>query len=342
MPRYPIVTAAGRRYYPMLYNDLPRTASGAPPTAMVPCFGSVEEALVDVHAYLEARLAPLRRDFAGGSADVDATYEDKLANPTVFFRGQDDVKYSIVPTRYRLRTLEGAREEVERRVQAEQARAADIGAYFAATRHATISDLQARAVARHFGSPSTLVDFTFDPAVAAAFAHPPFSARERADGATLGIIYALDMGQLQELFGMMAWGIHGATARDIHLVNMRRSWSLPYLGWDAAAGAVTAQRLTVPVPEAMSREHGALRTCTVEGVSRIMAQRGLFLELALADPGDVPTHHYFWTVLDFLAAKWCFLRQDRPFAVQEGDGRERDLFREEDPALARVAGGEAG
>lgn len=339
MPRYPIVTAAGRQYYPMPYDDLRIGEGGERPTAMVPCFGSVEEALAAAQEYLEARLAPLRCRFAGGSTAVDATYEDKLANPTVFFRGQDDVKYSMVPTRYRLATLAGAGPEVGRRVQAERERAAAIGAYFAQERQAPLSDLQARAVARHFGAPSTLIDFTFDPAVAAAFAHPPFSARERAEGATLGIIYALDMGQLQELFGMMAWGIHGAVARDIHLVNTRRTWALPFLGWDAAAQAVTAQQLAVPVPEALGREHAALRTCTVSGVSRIEAQRGLFLELALSDAGDVPTHHFFWTVLDFVAAKWCFLRQDRSFVVRDAGGGERDLFREDDPELVRVAGG---
>jgi hypothetical protein len=288
------------------------------------------------------RLAPLRGIVTGSSADADATYEDKLANPTVFFRGQDDVKYSMVPTRYRLATLEGAGPEVERRVQVERERSAAIGAYFAAQRSAPLSDLQARAVARHFGAPSTLIDFTFDPAVAAAFAHPPFSSRERNEGATLGMIYAIDMGQLQELFGMMAWGITGPSARDIHMVNVRRSWTLPYLGWDPSARQVTRQLLTVPVPEACSREHSALRTCTVDGVSRIEAQRGLFIELALSDASDVPTHHYFWTVLDFLAAKWCFFRQDRQFVVRDDDGAGRDLFREEDPELARVAGGGGG
>jgi hypothetical protein len=105
---------------------------------------------------------------------------------------------------------------------------------------------------------------------------------------------------------------------------------------------VTRQLLTVPVPEACSREHSALRTCTVDGVSRIEAQRGLFIELALSDASDVPTHHYFWTVLDFLAAKWCFFRQDRQFVVRDDDGAGRDLFREEDPELARVAGGGGG
>jgi len=98
------------------------------------------------------------------------------------------------------------------------------------------------------------------------------------------------------------------------------------------------QRLSVAIPEALGREHAALRTCTVAGVSRIEAQRGLFLELALSDARDVSTHHFFWTVLDFLAAKWCFLRQDRPFVVRDAGGVERDLFREEDPELVRVAG----
>lgn len=341
MPRYPIITVDNQRYYPMRYNDLRVGVRGEPATALIPFYDSLPEALAAVHTYVESLLAPLRKQFSGSSADSNATYRDKLANPTVFFRGQDNLKFSIVPTRFRLAGVADPKTEVERRVQKEQTRAAAIQDYFREHGRAELSELQARAAARHFGVPSTLVDFTFDPDVAAFFAHPPFSEQEQRDGATLGVIYAIDMGQLQETFGMMAWGINDDGGRDIHLVNTKTTWGIEFLGWDAQAGTPARQALAVPVSEALRREHARLRTCIVPGVSRIEAQRGLFLELSLDDKTDARTQLFFWTILDFLATKWCFCRADHVHVASDAGGNPRDLFHEKDSELERVAGGRA-
>lgn len=333
MPRYHVLTIGGERYFPMRYDELPVGESRTPVTALVPYYDSIEDALAAMQRFSEERLAPLRERMPGTSADTDATYEDKLANPTIFYRGQSDLAYSIVPTRFRLAGVADPAAEVARRVQEEARQATAIRGHFAESNHAELSELQSRAVARHFGVASTLVDFTFDPNVAAAFAHPRFSARESREGAPFGMLYAIDMGQLQALFGMMAWAIGADGGREIHLVNVMEEWGIPFLSYDETTNAVVWRSLAVPVPPLLREQHSRLRTCIVPGVSRIKAQRGLFLELALEDATNAATPLFFWTLLDFLARKWCFRRRDEEFVVHDADGTRRDLFLEADATL---------
>ncbi len=98
---------------------------------LVPYHDSLEDALAAVGRDSEARLAPLRRQLTGSSADLDATYEDKLANPTIFYRGQSNLDFSIVPTRFRIADLADPAAEIARRVQEEDERASAIRRYFA-------------------------------------------------------------------------------------------------------------------------------------------------------------------------------------------------------------------
>lgn len=336
MPRYHVLTIGGERYFPMRYDELPVGESRTPVTALVPYHDSLEDALVAVQRFSDDRLAPLRARMRGTSADAGASYEDRLANPTIFYRGQSDLAFSIVPTRFRLAGVADAAAEVARRIEGEARHAAAVRQHFAQSTHADLTELQSRAVARHFGAPSTLVDFTFDPEVAAAFSHPAFSARESREGAPFGMLYAIDMGQLQEMFGMMAWALGADGGREIHLVNLKEEWGLPFRAYDAERGEVVQRWLSVPVPQLLREQHARLRTCIVPGVSRIRSQRGLFLELALDDPTNAAMPLFFWTLLDFVAHKWCFRRRDRAFVVHEADGTARDLFHEADPALAEL------
>ena len=338
MPRYEMSVIDGQRYYPLPYDALRVGERGEPATPLVPYYDCVDDALVAIQQDTESRLAPLRQMIPGTSAEQNATYVDKLANPTIFFRGQDNLNHRIVPTRFRLTGVADPAASIAERIRVEEERAAAIRRHCAATSDADLTELQSRAVARHFGAPSTLVDLTFDPAVAAAFAQPRFSERESRAGAPLGLIYAIDMGQLQDMFGMMAWAIGADGAREIHLVNVMRQWALPYLSHNADSSKLERQVLAVDVPPVLREEHARLRTCVVPGVSRIEAQRGLFLELALADPSDTVTPLLFWTLLDFLARKWCFRRADVPYAVREADGQHRDLFHEKDGGLEAVSG----
>ena len=91
MPRYPVLTIAGERLFPMRYDELRAGEQREPVVALVPYHDSLEDALAAVQRYSDARLDPLRRHISGTSADPDATYEDKLANPTIFFRGQSNL-----------------------------------------------------------------------------------------------------------------------------------------------------------------------------------------------------------------------------------------------------------
>jgi len=333
MPRYETLVIEGQRFYPLPYDALRVGERGEPATPLVPYYDSVDDALVAIQRYTESRLAPLRRMIAGTSAEPDATYVDKLANPTVFFRGQDNLDHRIVPTRLRLAGIAEPAAAIAERIRVEEERAGAVQRHFAAASDVDLTALQSRAVARHFGAPSTLVDLTFDPAVAAAFAQPRFSERESRAGAPLGLIYAIDVGQLQDMFGMMAWVIAPDGGREIHLVNVKRQWGLPFLSYNASSLKLEEQVLAVDVPQVLRAEHARLRTCTVPGVSRIESQRGLFLELALEDASDTATPLRFWTLLDFLARKWCFRRADLPYEVREADGKCRDLFHETDAGL---------
>ncbi|MEO6444367.1 MAG: FRG domain-containing protein [Gemmatimonadaceae bacterium] len=242
MPRYQIISYENQRFFPMRYDDLPVGESRAPATTLVPYFDCLSDALAAVEAHVESVLGPVRAMIAGTSARRDAHYRDKLANPTIFFRGQSSPAYSIVPTRFRLAGVTDPLAEVERRIRNERARAAAIQSHYRVRAASLLDDLQARAVARHFGAPSSLVDFTFDAEVAATFAHPAFSEAERSHGAPLGLLYALDMGQLQEMMGMLAWGVNSDGTRDIHLVNVKCTWGIPFLQWDAGAGEVAGTR----------------------------------------------------------------------------------------------------
>ncbi|MEP7383178.1 MAG: FRG domain-containing protein [Gemmatimonadota bacterium] len=340
MPRYPILTIEGRRYFRLRYTDLPAGERHEPVASLVPFHDSLEDALAAVRQYSNDRLDPLRRQFSGTSADADASYRDKLANPTIFYRGQSNLDFSIVPTRFRLGGVSDPATEIARRIGIEEERAGAILRHFTASSGADLTELQSRAVARHFGAPSTLVDFTFDPSVAASFAQPQFSEQELREGPPLGLIYAIDMGQLQEMFGMMAWSIGADGGREIHLVNTKTRWGLPFLTYNDGAKRPEVQTLAVDVPPVLREQHARLRTCIVPGVSRIEAQGGLFLELSLEDATDAATPLRFWTLLDFLARKWCFRRSDAPYEVRDADGRLRDLFHETDAGLEGVAAGE--
>lgn len=337
MPRYRVLTIEGQRLFEMRYDDLRVGEQRQPVVSLVPYHDSLDDALAAVQRYSDARLDPLRRQMSGTSADPDATYRDKLANPTIFYRGQSSLSYSIVPTRFRLTHATDPTAEVRRRVEVEAERAGAIRRHFADSGGAALSELQSRAVARHFGAPSTLVDFTFDAMVAAAFSHPRFNEQESREGAPFGVLYALDMGQLQDMFGMMAWAIGPDGGREIHLVNTREQWGLPFLTYDGTTGRLVERTLAVEVPAVLREQHARLRTCIVPDVSRIEAQQGLFLELSLDDRADWRTPLYFWTLLDLLARKWCFRRSDAEFEVRNADGSRRDLFHEDDATLETLA-----
>jgi FRG domain len=223
-----VFEVAGQKYIVVAYTgfaDLGLATDPPRPLAAVPLFDRVEDSLVeplrrarsleeDLKVMGFRGVGGLVRALAGDSVapalphgNGRLSYEDKSVCPFVLFRGERSYEFSIMPTSYR--PLARIPPELHPRIRRRHARierrlARKIRAAVLISRRTWLTPLQSRAAARHFGAVSTLADFTFDPRVAAYFAHPTFNEADRnASGAgtrPVGIIYGFRYDKLQRCF----------------------------------------------------------------------------------------------------------------------------------------------
>jgi hypothetical protein len=265
-------------------------------------------------------------------------YEDKLNFPFLFFRGEPDKRYGIMPTRYRFSGQPDPLATTQERIGFETRCAAALEPYLRQHSTAPISDTVARAAARHFGAPSSFVDFSFNPEVAAFFAHPRLTDAER-NRKKCGVIYGLRYSALDRLTGMQAWSLSPEGGRDIHGVIAFSVWSIPYLACDLANVRIHPATLTIAIPEHLVGRPMTIRTRLVPAIPRIMAQQGIFLEANFDRPEDWWSQVFLWTVLDFMTDKWCFLREASAYENAVGAITASQLFPPDDRPLERLTQG---
>jgi FRG domain len=317
----------GHRYIVIPYTgfrDLGIYAEPQIPLEVVPLFDRVEDSLAEPLRQVkqfEDTLHTHNIDIL--SAIVTGTkrgsYESKLQFPAIFFRGERREQYSIQPTLLRRadktipelwpRTIRKL-EQVQR-ILAWKIRLA----LFLSDRH-WLTELQARAAARHYGAASTLVDFSFDPHVAAYFAHPPLRDAERADleagKVPVGIIYGLRYDVLQQSFPMQSFFLGGRTGNSISFPLLTDTIRTSYLTYNEEREKIDRATCVIDFrPDAQI----TFRAVAVPRIGRIRAQQGLFIELDLSRGAKIIDAIRLWYVLDFLAEKWCFLRRDEQFEV---------------------------
>lgn len=353
MAQFRVVMLDGRPYRPLRYDNfqsIHAVVEPAVPCVLVPMYRDIAEVVAEANLLqkqltdsldamgvmkaermLQATLKP-----ESPPDDHEFAYRVKLDFPFRFFRGERSLRFSIMPTRYRFSGQPDPAATTQQRIEFETGCAAKMSDYLKRHGAPEASPEQARAAARHFGAPSSFVDFTFDPEVAAYFGHPPFNAAEREHGGEIGILYSLGVDDFDKLFGMSAWGLPPGGGRDIHYININRTWQIPYLSFDLETNAVENKVLTVPVPENLMTKPMTIRTRIVPAIGRIAGQEGLFIELDFEDPSDRWSQVFLWTILDFASRKWCYLRQDHSYQNEPSGITDAKLFPVDDPELAEL------
>jgi hypothetical protein len=356
MPRYQVIRIGEQLFVPMRYDNfasLGVTVEPGVPYQLVPLYRDVSEAVAEAMALRQALkdeltangVLDLKRAMVPRGSEPDEEFERKidylsrLDYPFRFFRGEYSLRFNIMPTRYRFSGETDPLGVTEDRVKFEMACAAKMKEYLKSHGAPEAGDEQARAAARHFGAPSSFVDFSFNPEVAASFAHPLFNETEKRDGAPLGMLYSLGINDFERLFGMAAWAVQPGGGRDIHYLNLATVWRIPYQSFDPENVTVEEKTLEIKVPPALTVKPMSIRTTAVAAIGRIAAQEGLFIELDFENPTDWWSQVFLWTVLDFTCRKWAFVRQD--FAYENaGSGITRArLFPEHDADLEEVVKG---
>jgi hypothetical protein len=341
MPKRKSVELAGKKYIIVPYTgfgDLGIRTNPPVPMALVPLFDQVEDSLAgplrraqsfeqNLKLHGVAGLAALLRTTAGevvGTPQGETkalSYEDKLAFPFVFFRGERREEFGIQPTSFRV--LSRTEPRHHDRVLRQQARrerwsSRKIQIALAIARGNRLTLAQSRAAARHYGIASALVDFSFDPRVAAYFAHPRIADPERRSfdsGKTpVGIIYGLGFDDLQRCFPLQAFTINGPGDVQITFHLIGNLLEVPYLALDESQNTIGLAVCSIELPSYFANRKIKLHAIQVPSVSRIRAQQGVFLEVA----GEGFEIRWWdsmrlWYLLDFLCEKWCFFRRDAQF-----------------------------
>jgi hypothetical protein len=260
---------------------------------------------------LLAKMKGVAREDADG-----VQYEDRLAFPFVLFRGERQEEAGILPTAYR--GLERFSPEMvpgvlRRRLARERAASRRMRMACALQGH-WLSEAQGKAAARHYGAPSPLLDFSFDPRVAAFFAHPgrPSGAPASQESQPRGILYCFRFALLQAFMEVQGWKPLPDGSIEIRFYNTNPVWTVPYLASDRNGGLVQAQ-CHIFIPPHVAAEQPAIRIVSVPAIRRIRAQQSAFIEIRLRDPGDFFTAMFLWYLIDFLCEKYCFLHGPQPY-----------------------------
>ncbi|UCF04153.1 MAG: FRG domain-containing protein [bacterium] len=259
------------------------------------------------------------------------SYKDKLNFPFLFFRGDKDERHGIMPTRYRFSGESDLLLTTRARIQFEMECAAKMKPYLERHSSSQITTEQARAASRHYGAPSSFVDFSFNPEVAAFFAHPNLSEQDR-NRTNVGMVYSLNFNHFQYLFGLRMWAVSPDYGRDVHALNTLSVWRIPYFSYDTLEEAT----LTVSIPQTLVNCPVSIRTRIIPAIPRITSQEGIFLEANFENPEDWQAQVFLWTVLDFIADKWSFLRDDFSYQNPNGGIIADKLFPHDDSELPEL------
>lgn len=346
-----VIEQNDRMYVRVRYNNF--AAINAPvepsmPAVAVPLYRDIaavvaeglalEKALMDyiVSTGMMKVVRMCHPDVSGPASEREIAYLARLDCPFRIFRGEKTVARSIMPSRYRFTGQPDPLATTRQRIEFETQCADRMKEYLARHGARAATSEQARAAARHYGAPSSFVDFTFNPRVAAFFAHPSFSKQERELGADIGIVYSLGIGEFEKLFGLAAIAPQPDGGRDIHYINVATEWRLPYKSFDPENGVEDAV-LTIAVPPRLVAKPMSIRTRFVPAVPRIEAQDGIFIDLHFEDPEDWWSQVLLWTVLDFASQKWCFLRSDFDYEAPETGVTAATVYPPDDPELTELA-----
>ncbi|HKP39245.1 MAG TPA: FRG domain-containing protein [Pyrinomonadaceae bacterium] len=309
------------------------------PAIAVPLFDNVEQAVAaanDVVAPLEAQIAAMgvrklielgiRSGALSWLAGAPPAYAEKLFFPYTLFRGESRNEYGIIPTIFRSFPADGDERVISRRRRVERRNARIMQTALLGRTWRRPSLEQARAAARHYGSPSSLVDFSFSPNVSGYFGHPRLSQAERKNESTrpIGIIYCLRFEHLAQIFGLQGFNNDPQGGIEITFYIVQRTWEIPYMSFDPKQKSLLGATLTFRVPDELVNTKVKIRCIPVIGVRRIAAQQGIFVEIALPHSNYWFLEALLWYLIDFATEKWCFFRDDYDYTdptqgITEGD-----------------------
>lgn len=326
MPKRTIIEADGRRFVVLPYTGF--QALGVPtepqvPRIAVPMFETVEESLAEPIAHAERFLEELR---ARGFDEL--TYEAKSSNPLLFFRGESREERGILPVMFRglvADSFAGTERLIKRRTRSQNRSARWTRVKTLVGSGHLLTPFEAKAAARHHGAMSTMLDFTFEPRIAAYFGHPRFSAAEQAQGShiqPMGIIYALSFAALSRVFQTQGWKIQDGRNPAMTFYSVSTTLEIPYLSANMDSGSVEPATLLIDISPFMPIARITLQTVAVPREPRIKAQQGLFVELPDKWTSSMP----LWYMLDFIADKWCYIRRNQQFQDPSNGISETALF----------------
>ncbi|MFX0197538.1 MAG: FRG domain-containing protein [Candidatus Hodarchaeota archaeon] len=192
---------------------------------------------------------------------------------------------------------------------------------------------QKLAAARHYGSNSEMLDFTADPEVAAFFAArlPKTSQQE------IGVIYELDLSTLAIIPGM------GGVMRTDEGFNILKNATFGIMELLFISADATGIK-----PMSISIKFGTkvpfLFSCIqVPEVSRISAQKGIFLQLKPYEEAHLVEYHVeaslLWHLLGFLSRKMCFYQTGK-YTNSKSNITEHHLMPPDDP-IQKLIGNES-
>ncbi len=343
MARYQIIQQDDALYIPIRYENF--AALNAPaeplvPWAVVPLHRNIGDAVGEARKLETEFVRTLDAtgvSRAGSGPEHQIAYADKLNFPFRVFRGERSLRFNIMPTRFRFSGQPDPAEVTRERVQFEMRCAEQMRQYLRNKGAPEASIEQARAASRHHGCPSSFVDFSFNPEVAAFFAHPAFNTDERERGADIGILYSLGIEDFEQLFGgLAAWAIPPEGGRDILYMNINREWQIPYKSFDPVKQTIEDATLRIRVPEHLVVKPVSIRTRIVTVIERIAAQEGIFIDGCFEDANDWWSEVLLWTVLDFASRKSCFLRADLAYENPAAGITAAKLYPPLEPELAEL------
>jgi hypothetical protein len=125
------------------------------------------------------------------------------------------------------------------------------------------------------------------------------------------MLYCLTLDHINAVFGgVNGWMPSTDGGVEIMVPSVASRLSVPFSCWNETKTRVERRSLVLDVPRQLSTQPLRIRTMQVPRVERIVGQQGMFLEATVDDPEDCALQTFVWTVLDFVAAKVCFVRRD--------------------------------
>ena len=255
------------------------------------------------------------------------------ARTPLLFRGQSDFHFGFQPTMLRgLLRPEGVDADGVKRRETEEKRILNLIFNWSEIEGALpnaldLSATQRAAVARHYGAPSMLSDFSASIDVAAFFA-----SQGQADSRAIGVIYCLSLVELLSLSGISGImpaerGVLGAFSAPFGetsltvLVPGDQGEPVPFefvfnpTGWGLS---LTPQWITVP-------------ECR-----RIEGQKAVFLEMRPSGVGEFSPEAIAsgWTFLRLICRKFCFRQGAGSYTNQERQIMPHQLMPPNDPIEA--------